>query len=238
MALTPYPFAVGKDPTWDAWRAGSDFRRKNAQDDAALKNSQAEDTYKQALASLDQQGIVGERNINTGMLQRGVYRSGETNRRQADLQAALLSGRSQADTNRANALGQVSSDLQRALASLDLEWEQQTQAALARQRAGGSGGGGGGRGGSGTTTSTVPFQTMYAGADPTMWDMAVPAAPAAPTYTPRVQPKAGGPIPWYADPRQTGQRIGGSVAVPWYANPAKNGQTPRKASTVKTGRLS
>lgn len=138
---TQYPYATGKDPVYDAWKAGADYRRKVAQDDVTLAQTQAEDDYKKALASLDEQSASGTKNINTSMLARGVFNSGETGVRQADLQAAVLQGRNNAATTRANLLGRASSDLQRAITQIDLEGEQQVAAAMDRQRTSGSGSG-------------------------------------------------------------------------------------------------
>lgn len=147
MALTKYPYAAGKNPAYDAWKAQADFKRSNAWADAALGQQQAQENYDAALARLEQQGQAGAKSIDNSMLARGVFRSGETNRRQAELQGEILRGRAAADTTKANTFGRISNDLQRALTALDLEQEQRVQSAL-----GGAGGGGGG----GSRTAAPP----------------------------------------------------------------------------------
>lgn len=149
MALTPYPYAVGKDPTFDAFRAKYDFTKANNQADADQRRAKAEEDYQAALASLNQQGTYGRRNLDTSMLQRGIFKSGETNRRRGELESTLLQGRSAADTSRVNTLSQTSADLQRAMTSLDLDWQSAVSEALRRMKGSGGGSGGGGGGGTG-----------------------------------------------------------------------------------------
>lgn len=157
---TTYPYAAGKDPTYDAWKAQADYQRAIAQQDADFARTQALDAYNKALADLTDQGIRGSKSINTSMLGRGVYRSGETNRRQAELAGEVLKGKEGAGVTYQGALGKVDSDLARALTSLDLEAEQQVQAAMARAAGGGGGrssGGGGGGGGSYAPAGVAPL---------------------------------------------------------------------------------
>jgi hypothetical protein len=154
MALTKYPYAAGKNPAYDAWNAQAQFKRNQAWADAALGQQQATENYNAALDRLSQQGAAGARSIDNSMLSRGVFRSGETNRRQAELQGEVLRGRAAADTTKANTFGRISNDLQRALTMLDLEQEQRVQTAL-----GGGGGGGGGGRRTAAATTTVPTAT-------------------------------------------------------------------------------
>lgn len=155
---TTYPYAAGKDPTYDAWKAQADYQRAIAQQDADFARTAALDSYNKALADLTDQGIRGSKSINTSMLGRGVYRSGETNRRQAELAGEVLKGKEGAGVTYQGALGKVDSDLARALTSLDLEAEQQVQAAMARAAGGGGGrSGGGGGGGSYAPAGVAPL---------------------------------------------------------------------------------
>lgn len=160
---TAYPYATGKDPTYDAWKAQADYRRVGAQTDAEFARKQAEQNYQLALSQLAEQGTRGARNIDTSMLGRGVYRSGETNRRQAELSAEVLKGRENAGVTYQSAVGKVDSDLQRALTALDLEAEQQVQAAMSRGAGGGRGGAGGGGGGSVTGVTVGGNQPDWLG---------------------------------------------------------------------------
>lgn len=149
--VTAYTQPKGKDPEFDAFQAKYDYTKSNLTADADMRRKKADEDYQAALASLEQQGTYSRRNLDTNMLSRGVFRSGETNRRRGELEASLLQGRSAADTSKANVLGQVSSDLQRAMTGLDLDWEQARSSALSRMSAGGGGGGGGRRSGGSTT---------------------------------------------------------------------------------------
>ena len=111
---TTYPYAAGKDLTYDAWKAQADYQRAIAQQDADFARTQALDSYNKALADLTDQGVRGSKSINTSMLGRGVYRSGETNRRQAELAGEVLKGKGRCRGHLPGALGKVDSDLARA----------------------------------------------------------------------------------------------------------------------------
>lgn len=156
MPTTPYPYATGKDAEFDAFKAKDTYSRYNAQADADQRRRKAQEDYTAALASLEQQGTYGRRNLDTSMLSRGIFKSGETNRRRGELESTLLQGRAAADTANANTLGQVSADLQRAMTGLDLDWEQALSAALGRAKGGGGGSGGGGATGRGATLAPMP----------------------------------------------------------------------------------
>lgn len=133
---TVYPYKVGKDPTYDAWKAKADYQRQNAWYDAAAAQQKATGAYSDALKLLDQRGTVGRRNLDASLLSRGIFASGEAMRRRAELEAGLLDARSKAEETKAQTFGQISTDLQRAITNLDLEQETQVQAALARLRGG------------------------------------------------------------------------------------------------------
>lgn len=149
--VTAYTQPKGKDPEFDAFQAKYDYTRSNLTADADMRRKKADEDYQAALASLEQQGTYSRRNLDTNMMSRGIFRSGETNRRRGELESTLLQGRSAADTSKANMDGQVSSDLQRAMTGLDLDWEQARSSALSRMSSDGGGGGGG---------PTAPFAPM------------------------------------------------------------------------------
>ena len=193
MPTTPYPYAAGKDAEFDAFRAKNDYSRYNAQADADMRRRKAQEDYTAALASLDQQGTYGRRNLDTSLLSRGIFKSGESNRRRGELESTLLQGRAAADTSNANTLGQVSSDLQRAMTGLDLDWEQALSAALARSKGGAGGAGGAGGGGSmPAAPAPVPF-----------WDRVKQGAGAAVAATPAPKPVAVRPLTPFPTPPRT-----------------------------------
>lgn len=169
---TKYPYAVGKDPTYDAWKAKADNQRQNAWYDAAAAQDKATNAYNDALKMLDQQGTNGRRNLDTSLLSRGIFSSGEAMRRRAELEANLLDARSKIDAKKAQQFGQISTDLQREIDSLDLEQEAQTQAALARLRGG---------------SRRVTLPPVAPPAPP-------PAATSVPQYPIRITPPVGVPV--------------------------------------------
>jgi hypothetical protein len=129
---SPNPFEPGKDPMFDAWLASYDYGRKSANDDATLRRSRAQQEYGTTLGSIADQQERSGRNLQTGLLSRGVFRSGEANRRRADLEATGLKARSAADTAYTNTQGQITDDYTRSLATLDLQREQQIAASRGR----------------------------------------------------------------------------------------------------------
>lgn len=151
--VTAYPYPVGKNPQFDAFKAKFDYSKSNLEADAAQRRTKAQEDYQAALASLDERGTYSRRNLDTSLISRGVFHSGEANRKRAELESSLLGGRSAADLAYQNALGSVSADLQRAMNGLNIDWEQ----AIAGTKSGGGGGG------SGSVTSlpspTLPYMT-------------------------------------------------------------------------------
>lgn len=150
------------DPEYIAFLTQYDQGVTTAKADADLRRTRSRDAYEQALKAIEQQGLDSARAMDTGLLSRGVFASGERLNRQEDLRRMLSEGRSQADTTMTSELGGIDNDLQRALGQLDTERERQIVLSQARisnaQRQGaidagvygsGSGGSGGGSGGSG-----------------------------------------------------------------------------------------
>lgn len=168
---TAYPYPVGKDTTYDAWKAKADYQRQNAWYDAAAAQQKATAAYDDALRVLDQRGTTGRRNLDTSLLSRGIFASGEAMRRRAELEASILDAQSRAADSKAQRFGQISTDLQRAITSLDLDQEAQIQAALARLS---------GRGRVRYVAATAP--------------PALPPASTAPSAPIRIQPPVGAPV--------------------------------------------
>lgn len=129
---TGYDPGTNVDPQWDAYRAGYDYRRTQAQADTKLRKERAKLGYDDALSALEQRGLTGRRNLDTNMLARGVYRSGETGRRRDELGKALTLAREEQDRSYANQVGDIDADQQRALTELDLDRESQIAASRAR----------------------------------------------------------------------------------------------------------
>lgn len=154
-----------EDPQYLAWLKQYDYNKSQTNADSTLRGQQAKSTYTEALAELERQGQTGARAVDTSLLSRGVYQSGEAGRRRDELSQSLALGRGKADTTYANETGGIEADRMRALTQLDLDREQQIVASRARIAAAEQvvPGGGGGGGGAAPTTAGVqtysPVQT-------------------------------------------------------------------------------
>lgn len=163
------------DPEYQAYLSQFTFGSEQANADAELRRTQARIAYEQALEDMQQQGLTSKRDMDTSLLGRGVYQSGERGVRDRDLQTALGQGRARADQSFAGQVGGIDSDLQRALGQFGAERERQIVMSRARisqsQRdgaldAGLYGGTGGGAGGGGGNSSTTQQQAAPTGPAP------------------------------------------------------------------------
>lgn len=177
MAVTLYPYKTGKDPQYDLWNARYNYEKSQAASTRKSKQQAAMQTYKEALRSLTQQGWRGKSQIDNNMLARGVFSSGETSKRQADLAASILDGKSKAMAGYHTTNGEANLAYQNALNQLSFQNQEQIQNAIGRvtKPAGGGGGGGGGR--------TVPAYSPP------------PAASFVPTIAPPRAPTGYGQMP-------------------------------------------
>jgi hypothetical protein len=124
--------SMGMDPEYIAYLAQYDNNVVQANADSELRRRRAQDDYTEALRVLEQQGLTGARDVDTSMLARGMFNSGETMRRQQELGQRIAQGRDQADVSLANARGTIDADQQKALTALTLERESQIVASKAR----------------------------------------------------------------------------------------------------------
>jgi hypothetical protein len=120
------------DLQYVAYKTGYDARKAQADIDAQMRQTKANEDYKTALANLEQQGLQTGRNMDNALLSRGVFNSGETVQRRADLAQALTNQRQSYDASLASSLGQINSDKMSALSSLESENAQQIAASKAR----------------------------------------------------------------------------------------------------------
>lgn len=127
-----YDIATNTDPLWDAYLAEYGGRQAQARADSDVRRGKAKLDYDQALRDLEQKGLVGRRNLDTNLLARGVYRSGESGRRRDELTTGLRQARDDTDVAYANTMGTIDADLQRALDELDYGREQQIAASRTR----------------------------------------------------------------------------------------------------------
>lgn len=116
-----YPYDPGVDPTYDAWLAQYGYNKTKAQADDQMQWDQAQKTYDDAYGAIDRNATQGRQALQTSMLQRGVFGSGENATRSADLEGGVLRDRNTADTTLGTAYGSITKDLADAIASLDLQ---------------------------------------------------------------------------------------------------------------------
>lgn len=129
---TPYDVAVNTDPIWDAWMSNYEPRRVDAEGRYRLNRTATDQDYQAALAALQSRGLEAARGIDTSMLARGVYNSGETTRRRGDLTTELAGARDTADRGYLSRVGEL--DASRASTLSALEAEREMQVAESRER--------------------------------------------------------------------------------------------------------
>lgn len=184
---------LGDDLEYVAWLQGYHADKAQADADARLRRGQADIAYRNALDTLEQQGLIAGRANTTNMIERGVFGSGEQQRRETELTQSLMQQRDAADTDLASQYGAIEADRTRAVSQLESENARQAAAAKTRiasraaqlsnaapapppaSPAPSTGGGGAGGGGGGGVPPSSPQ-----------------APPSAPQYNPQPTPR---PIP-------------------------------------------
>lgn len=203
---------MADDLQYVAWLQGYEANKTQANADAELRRGQADLAYKDALAAMEQQGLITGRNQNNSLIARGMLNSGETVRRRDELAQALTQQRQGIDTNYNNQIGTIESDKMRALTQLENERVNQIAASRARVDA---------RASTLTNAGTVnPAPTVPATNTPatntqaayraTVAQAATPTggAPDQPRYQPRVPQGRPTPPPSYRGmPRPTSPRV-------------------------------
>jgi hypothetical protein len=207
-----YPYETGVDPTYDAWLGQFAYQKSKAQADADYKLGAARQAYNNQYSTIDNQAKGNRTNLQTSLLQRGVFNSGETTTRQADLEADVLRQQATVDQQFAAQYADFSKDLADAIASLDLQ--NQSNMAQARDRV--------------ETKKLLEAQKAAAAA-------AVPVAAPAPAAAPRPaapRPAAPKPAPRPAAPvARPGPSVGAAFGLaPKKPAPAKKPLTKLKGA--------
>jgi len=179
----PPPWAIpeygGSDAGYAAWLAQAKLRGSNTQADAKMRKAQSDEAYRQALQDIELQGTNGRRTLQGNMLQRGIFRSGETDRRRTEFDAAIEQGRERSKTAWSNQYGAIDADERNALAGLSMEAAQQVSQAMLRDALAAY-----------QAQQTAAAAPVAAAASATPAPAALPhptyspTAPAAPTYNP------------------------------------------------------
>lgn len=130
-----YPYQPGTDPTYDAWLAQYMNSKNTAGEDAEQRRRDAQHQYDDQVAAIGQQAGTDRQTLQANMLQRGVFNSGETGVRQAQLEAGVLQQNTAAQTGFTTTGDGITSDLQKAIADLDRQNLDQVDSAITRQTA-------------------------------------------------------------------------------------------------------
>lgn len=133
--MTAYPYAAGADSEYDSWLSQYDYGKNEAQQQNTLRVGRTNEDYKSAYTSLEKQGAEQKKNVDTSMLGRGMFQSGERTVKQGEVDTNVTTAKGMADQAYQRQLADASGDLQRALATLDLTNEQQVGAAVGRKGA-------------------------------------------------------------------------------------------------------
>lgn len=129
-----HPAYQGTDPAYAAWLAQADLQSNNAISDAKLRRAQAQQAYQQALEDLSTQSVGGRRNIQTNMLQRGLFQSGEFGRRQGEFDSQIDQGRQRALGAETDQIGSIDQAQKAAIANLGMQGVQQMSQAMMRDQ--------------------------------------------------------------------------------------------------------
>lgn len=127
-----HPQYGGADPAYAAWLAQAELQGQDAISQAKLRRAQLDEAYRQALTDLDRQGVMGRRSIQNNMLARGVFQSGETDRRQQEYDTQIAQAQGRAKQTLADQVGSVDESQRSALASLSTQAANQVSQAMMR----------------------------------------------------------------------------------------------------------
>jgi hypothetical protein len=119
--MPAYAPARGVDPLFDAYLARYSQGRAGATRSAGQRKTAALTARDQALREIESAGAAGREQINTAMLQRGMFRAGETTERQAQFAADLANRRRSAESGYSTQIGGINAWLANELARLEAE---------------------------------------------------------------------------------------------------------------------
>ena len=126
------PTYGGSDPGFAAWLSGANVQAANAKSTAKLRKAQYEESYRQALQDLDKQSTFGRRNLQTSLLQRGVFQSGEADRRKQEFDAGITQAQQRALGSLTSNEGSLQDQERTTLANLSSQGATQVSQAMLR----------------------------------------------------------------------------------------------------------
>lgn len=212
------PDYAGTDPAYAAWLAGARTTGTDAISAARMRQSQLDDAKRQALQDLDTRAVTGRRTIQSNMLGRGMFGSGEMNRQQQEYDSQIEQGRSRANQAYIDNVGQNDLAEQSALHNLGAQGATQVSQAMLRDALA-------------AYDAQQKAATTAAASAPIWQQQQTPDASQAPP--PTMQPTAPTPNPYqgqqptpYMPPRPTYAPPRPMYAPPRPTNPAPPPQAP------------
>lgn len=127
-----HPVYAGSDPAYAAWLAQADLQSNDAVSQAKLRRAQANDAYTQALADLNTNATTGRRNLQTNVLERGMFHSGEYDRRQQEMDSAVDQAKKKAYGALTNQIGTIDETQTNAINNLGMQGVTQLSQAMMR----------------------------------------------------------------------------------------------------------
>lgn len=204
-----HPAYTGSDPAYQAWLAQADYQGKNALSQARLRKGQLDEAYKQALADLERESVTGRRNVQTNALQRGIFHSGENDRRKQEYDAQITQAQARAQQALVDQQGQVDQGLQSTYANLSTQGATNVSQAMLRDAL--------------AQYNATQAQSAQA--------QGAPAAPAQQAQAPYVQPQFSQTVPTGAHTISSPQQLSAASS----AKPKAASGTTGKLKLSKSG---
>lgn len=127
-----HPEYAGTDPAYLAWLAQADLSSADAVSKAKKRRGDANTAYQQALADLSTQATGDRRGLQTNMLSRGLFRSGEFDRRKTELNSAYDQANKKAAGVLETTLGGIDDDERATISGLGMQGVTQVSQAMLR----------------------------------------------------------------------------------------------------------
>lgn len=156
-----HPGYEGTDPAYAAWLSQADLAATDATSTAKRRRADAHTAYQQAMADLATDATNQRRNLQTSMLSRGMFRSGEFGRRGQELNSAFDQAGTKAQGALTTTIGDINDTERSAISSLGMQGTTQVSQAMLRD-------------------AVAAYNAQQAAIEAP----AAAVAPAAPSYTP------------------------------------------------------
>lgn len=121
------------DPVWTAYRGAFPARENQVRTDAEMRRKRAQTSYDQGITDLERNVATTRSNTLASLEGRGVLRSGETQKRLADITARETEARARAAQALVDQKNAADAEQQRQLTAMYAEYEAQAAAAKERE---------------------------------------------------------------------------------------------------------